>query len=236
MLPLPWPAMCGRYTSTTSRDQLGQLFEALVTDRERAPSYNVTPTSDVYVVLDDGDGRKIDLLRWGFVPAWAKDLKIGGRMINARAESVPTSGAYKSAFKRHRCIIPADGFYEWKKVPGAKAKQPYYLERKDGDPVALAGLWDEWRGPDRKGEPLRTCTIITTAPNATMKPIHDRMPVILPSAAWDQWLDPNNDDTEALGKLLVPAPADLLVARPVSTEVNSTRNDGPELIAAVEPE
>lgn len=109
-MAIPWPAVCGRYTSTTPRDKLGKLFEALVTDRERDPSYNVSPTSDVYIVLDDGEGRKIVLLRWGFVPAWAKDLKIGGRMINARAESVPTSGAYKGAFRRRRAIIPADGF------------------------------------------------------------------------------------------------------------------------------
>jgi putative SOS response-associated peptidase YedK len=185
----------------------------------------------VYVVLDDGEARKVDVLRWGFVPGWAKDIKIGNRMINARAESVPASGAYKSAFKRRRAILPADGFYEWNKLPGGKRKQPYYLERRDGGPIALAGLWDEWRGPDRKGEPLRTVTIITTTPNETMAPIHDRMPVILPSSAWDTWLDPTNDDTEALARLLVPAPAELLVARPVTTAVNSTRNDGPELIS-----
>jgi putative SOS response-associated peptidase YedK len=184
----------------------------------------------VYVVLDDGDARKVDLLRWGFVPSWSKDIKIGNRMINARAESVPTSGAYKGAFKRRRAILPADGFYEWKKLPGGKRKQPYYLERRDGEPIALAGLWEEWRDPDRKGEPLRTVTIITTTPNETMAPIHDRMPVILPPEAWDAWLDPTNDDTEALAKLLVPAPADLLVARPVSPAVNSTRNDGADLI------
>jgi putative SOS response-associated peptidase YedK len=127
------------------------------------------------------------------------------------------------------CDLPADGFYEWKKLPARRGEQPYYLERRDGEPIALAGLWDEWRGPDRKGEPLRTVTIITTTPNKTMKRIHDRMPVILPPSAWDTWLGPDNDDTEALAKLLVPAPDDLLVARPVSTAVNSVRNDGPEL-------
>jgi putative SOS response-associated peptidase YedK len=228
--------MCGRYTSTTPRDKLSQLFEALVTDRERDESYNVSPQSEVYVVLDDGETRKVDLLRWGFVPGWAKDIKIGNRMINARAESVPTSGAYKRAFKRRRAILPADGFYEWKKLPGGKRKQPYYFEGRDAEPIALAGLWDEWRGPDGKGEPLRTVTIITTDPNETMKPIHDRMPVILPPEAWDAWLDPTNEDTEALAKLLVPAPADLLVARPVSTAVNGTRNDGPDLIAEATPD
>jgi putative SOS response-associated peptidase YedK len=118
-----------------------------------------------------------------------------------------------------------------RKLPGGKRKQPSYLERRDGEPIALAGLWEEWRGPDRKGEPLRTVTIITTTPNETMAPIHDRMPLILPPSAWDAWLDPTNDDTEALAKLLVPAPAELLVARPVTTAVNRTRNDGPELIA-----
>jgi putative SOS response-associated peptidase YedK len=156
--------MCGRYTSTTPRDKLSKLFEALVTDPERDESYNVSPQSDVYAVLDDGEARKVDVLRWGFVPGWAKDIKIGNRMINARAESVTTACAYKGAFKRRRAILPADGFYEWKKLPGGKRKQPYYLERRNGDPIALAGLWEEWRGPDRKGEPLRTVTIITTTP------------------------------------------------------------------------
>jgi putative SOS response-associated peptidase YedK len=217
--------MCGRYTSTTPRDKLAKVFEALVTFRERDASYNVSPTSDVYVVLDDGEARKVDLVRLGFVPGWAKDFKIGNRMINARAGSVTTSNAYKSAFKRKRAILPADGFYEWKKLPGGKRKQPYYFER------ALAGLWDERRGPDGKGEPLRTVTIITTDPNETMKPIHDRMPVILPLEAWDAWLDPTNDNTKALAKLLVPTPTGLLVARPVSAAVNSTRNDWPDLIA-----
>ncbi len=125
-----------------------------------------------------------------------------------------TSNAYKGAFKRRRAILPGDGFYEWKKLPGGKRKQPYYLERRDGDPIALVGLWEEWGGPDRKGEPLCTVTIITTDPNETMAPIHDRMPVILPPSAWDAWLDPTNDDTEALAKLLVPAPAELLVGPP----------------------
>jgi putative SOS response-associated peptidase YedK len=150
-------------------------------------------------------------------------------MINARAESLATSNAYKGAFRRRRAIIPADGFYEWRKLPDGKRKQPYFIQRGDGDPIALAGLWEEWRGPDRKGEPLRTCTIITTTPNETMAPIHDRMPVILPPSAWDTWLDPTYD-AAALGKLLVPAPAELLTAYPVPTAVNSVRNDGPELI------
>jgi putative SOS response-associated peptidase YedK len=151
-------------------------------------------------------------------------------MINARAEGLTASNAYKGAFRRRRAILPADGFYEWRKRPDSKRKQPYYIERRDGGPIALAGLWADWRGPDRKGEPLRTCTIITTTPNQTMAPIHDRMPVILPPSAWDTWLDPAYDDVAALGKLLVPAPGGLLTAHPVSTAVNSVRNDGPDLV------
>jgi putative SOS response-associated peptidase YedK len=156
-------------------------------------------------------------------------------MINARAESVGTKNAYKPAFKRRRCLIPADGFYEWKKVPGAKRKQPYFISRPDGEPIVFAGLWEVWRGPkdekgERTGEPLRSATIITTTPNETMAQIHDRMPVILPPSSWDDWLDPDNDDIETLGKLLVPAPPDITRLTPVSTQVNSVRNKGPELI------
>jgi putative SOS response-associated peptidase YedK len=223
--------VCGRYTSTTPRDKLGVLFEALVADSERHPSYNVSPTTDVYVVLDNGGVRKVDVLRWGLVPGWAKDLKIGGRMINARAESVATSNAYKGALRRRRAILPADGSTSGRSSRGVSASS------RTSSSAAMVTRWlwlacgSSGGAPTAKAEPLRTCTIITTTAKETMAPIHDRMPVILPPAAWDTWLDPSYKDIEALRKLLVPAPAELLVARPVSTAVNSVCNDGPELIA-----
>jgi putative SOS response-associated peptidase YedK len=154
-------------------------------------------------------------------------------MINARVESLATKSAYKRSFQKRRCIIPADGFYEWKKIPGQKAKQPYFIHRADGEPMAFAGLWEIWRpaeDTERATDPLRSCTIITGQPNEKVAEIHDRMPVMLPPSAWDQWLDPENDDVEALGKLLVPVPASLLDLHPVSRAVNNVRDTGPELI------
>jgi putative SOS response-associated peptidase YedK len=158
-------------------------------------------------------------------------------MINARAESLADKNAYKRAFKKRRCIIPVDGFYEWRKVPGQKAKQPYFIRRTDGEPMAIAGLWEVWRPEDdvdRTTDPLRSCTIITGAPNEKMADIHDRMPVILPPSAWAQWLDRENDDLETLGKLLVPAPASIIEVHPVSRAVNNVRENGPELIEPAE--
>lgn len=221
--------MCGRYSVSSPRETIAKYFDAKP-EASLAPSYNVAPTSDVYVVLEEGGVRHLDAFRWGLLPVWAKHIKQGARMINARAESLTDSNAFKRAFARRRCLLPADGFYEWRKLPDGKRKQPYFIRRKDGDPIALAGLWEEWRGPDRQGEPVHTCTIITTTANETMASIHNRMPVILPPSAWDAWLDPTNDDIEALAKLLVPAPAELLVAHPVSTAVNNVRNDSAELI------
>jgi len=223
--------VCARYTFTRSRpDAVAAYFDVTRLEASIPPSWNVAPTDDVYTILEADEQRRLDVFRWGLVPGWAKDIRIGARLINARAETVATNNSFKNAFRGRRALIPADGFYEWKPVPGQKRKQPMYVQRADGDPIAFAGLWSEWHGPDRTGEPLHTCTIITTTPNETMAPIHDRMPVILPPSAWDAWLDPANDDTEALGRLLVPAPAELLTVYPVSTAVNYVRNDGPELI------
>ena len=233
--------MCGRYVSATPPDQVAAYFGAEAPEALLEPSYNVAPTNDVYAVLSDGSTRHVDAFHWGLIPLWAKDAKIGSKMINARAESLAEKNAYKAAFKKRRCLIPADGFYEWRKVPGGKRKQPYFVHRPDGEPFAFAGLWEVWRGPkdadgNRTGEPLRSCTIITTTPNATMAQIHDRMPVILPPSAWDEWLDPDNDDIETLGRLLVPAPAELTDLRPVTTQVNSVRNKGAELIVPASPD
>jgi putative SOS response-associated peptidase YedK len=230
--------MCGRFVSATPPDQIAAYFDAEAPEALLEPSYNVAPTKDVYAVLSDGSARVVDAFHWGLIPLWAKEAKIGSRMINARADTLADKNAYKSAFKKRRCLIPADGFYEWRKDPDAppKAKkQPYFIHRPDGEPYAFAGLWEVWRGPDRDQEPLRSCTIITTEPNEPMARIHDRMPVLLPESAWETWLDREVDDLDLLGKLLVPAPPELTVLHPISTDVNNVRNDGPHLIEEAPP-
>lgn len=224
--------MCGRFVSASTPDEIAHYFGAeAAPEAALEPNFNVAPTNDVYVVLEDGGIRRVAPHHWGLVPIWAKSPAMGNKMINARAEGIETKSAYRHAFKKRRCIVPVDGFYEWHKVPGQKVKQPYYISRPDGEPLAFAGLWEEWRGPDRSGdERLRSTTIITTTPNDLMATIHDRMPVILPPSAWDEWLDPDNAEVATLGKLLVPAPSQLLSLRPVSTEVNNVRNKGAHLI------
>ena len=231
--------MCGRYVSATPPDQIAAYFGAEAPEALLEPSYNVAPTDDVYGVLSDGSTRHLDAFHWGLVPLWAKDAKIGSRMINARAETLAERNAYKSAFKSRRCLIPADGFYEWQKNladPKKGKKQPFYIHRPHGELYAFAGLWEVWRGPDKDQQPLRSCTIITTSPNDEMAKIHDRMPVILPSSAWDTWLDRDIDDLEVLGKLLVPAAPSVIAMHPVSTEVNSVRNTGEQLTEKVAPD
>lgn len=230
--------MCGRYVSSSTPDDIARYFDAdEQPERALEPSWNVAPTDDVYVVLEEDDEvRRVAEHHWGLVPFWAKSPAIGSKMINARADGLATKSAFKDSFARKRCIVPADGFYEWRAVPGQKVKQPYLITRADGAPLAFAGLWASWRSPDGDGsQRLRSATIITTTPNALMATIHDRMPVILPADAWEEWLDPANHDVDELGSLLVPAPDDDLVMRPVSTEVNSVRNQGPHLIDPVAP-
>lgn len=231
--------MCGRFVSSSPPDELAEYFDAeAVTGETYEPSYNVAPSGKVFVVVETGGIRRLDRYHWGLIPFWAKDAKTGLKMINARAERLAASGAFKRAFAKRRCIVPADGFYEWRKLPGSRSKQPMYIHRSDGEPVALAGLWELWRPPQagdaEEDSWFRSCTIITGEPNEKLAPIHDRMPVILPPSEWETWLDPANDDLEALGKLLVPAPARLLEVHPVGTAVNNVRENGPELIEPVE--
>jgi putative SOS response-associated peptidase YedK len=241
--------VCGRYVTVSSPALLAERFH--VTDIRPAalkPSYNVAPRADVPVVAERHGERVLDVVRWGLVPFWAKDPKIGDRMINARAETLLTSNAFKRAFERRRCIVPADGFYEWQKletqvegqltggrpVKGKTRKLPWFIRRRDGEPLAFAGLWDTWHDPALADDAprLRTCTIITTTPNALLAPIHDRMPVVLPDSEWDTWLDVENRDTASLENLLVPLPANELEAWTVSTLVNKADNNGPELLEA----
>jgi putative SOS response-associated peptidase YedK len=226
--------MCGRFVSSSPPDELAKYFDVeAVAESVLEPSYNVAPSQDVYVVVKTGGLRRLDTFHWGLVPFWAKDPSTGNKMINARVESLAEKSAYKRSFQKRRCIIPADGFYEWKKIPGQKARQPYFIHRADGEPMAFAGLWAIWRpaeDTERESDPLRSCTIITGQPNEKVAEIHDRMPVMLPPSAWDKWLDPENDDLKALGKLLVPVPASLLDLHPVGRGVNNVRDTGPELI------
>ncbi len=225
--------MCGRFVASTPPDQLAAYFGAeQLGETVLEPSFNVAPTNDVYTVSEQDGVRVLDVARWGLVPFWAKDPRIGNRMINARVETIATKNAYRKPFQRQRCIIPADGFYEWTMLEGHDKKTPMFIRRVDGAPFAFAGLWDTWR--DAEGEVLRTCTILTGPANEAIRPIHDRMPVMLPPSAWDTWLDRDVGDPDELQKLLVPAPPELLTLHPVSTEVNNPRNRGEQLIEPVE--
>lgn len=229
--------MCGRFVSSSPPDELAAYFGVdQVAETALEPNYNVAPTQDVYAVVEDDDTRHLDAFFWGLVPSWAKDAKIGSRMINARAETLAQKNAYKSSFAKRRCLIPADGFYEWRKLgPGKKPKkQPMFVRRADGAPLAFAGLWSVWRGPDKNQEPLRSVTIVTTTPNTTLADVHDRMPVIVPEDDWGRWLDRDDHDLVALQELLVPASDGLLTITPVSTDVNNVRNNSPELLEPVE--
>jgi putative SOS response-associated peptidase YedK len=210
--------MCGRYTLSTPAGRLAEEFK-LDSTAEIPPSYNVAPTQQVAAVLEDERGRRLEMLKWGLVPSWADDPEIGARMINARSETAPEKPSFRRAFRGRRCLIPADGFYEWKRENGGK--QPYYFRMQDGRPFAFAGLWESWEKGD--GE-LRTCAILTTRANSVLQEIHDRMPVILPRDAYDAWLDPDAD-REELGELMIPYPGADLETFPVSRFVNSPRNN-----------
>jgi putative SOS response-associated peptidase YedK len=188
------------------------------------PRYNVAPTQQVGVVRQiDPNQRQLAYMQWGLIPHWAKDPKIGSQMINARAETAAEKPAFRDAFRRRRCLVVADGFYEWKKT-GGKTKQPYYIRMKDARPFGFAGLWERW------GE-LETCTILTTSPNELCAPLHDRMPVILGTSDYGRWLDPSQTDAAELQPLLAPYPADEMLAEPVSTRVNNVRNEDETCIA-----
>ncbi len=237
--------MCGRFTSSTQLSLLAERFRAQPAGVEgHQPSWNVAPASDILVVVASSDGaRQLRELRWGLVPRWAKDPKVGNRMINLRAETVREKKSWQNSLARRRCIIPIDGFYEWQDQGKGRRKQPFYLTARDGKPLALAGLWADWRDPSAAGgehgdeatdEALWTCTILTTTANQLMGSVHHRMPVILPPEAWDAWLDPDNHDVEQLAALLVPAPEELLALWPVDSAVGNVRNNRPELLRPLE--
>ncbi len=220
--------MCGRYTLTTPPEALRDLFAFEGPSPNLAPRYNIAPTQDAPVVRrrEDGDGRELALLRWGLVPSWSKEPKSGYSTINARAETVAEKPAFRRPMRSRRCLVPADGFYEWR--PAGRRKQPYRIVMKDGAPFAFAGLWDRWRGGD--GETIESFTIIVTEANALLRPIHDRMPVILDPADYAAWLEAGPEAVPYLKDLLRPYPAEMMTAYPVDPRVGNPRHDDPALI------
>ncbi len=229
--------MCGRFTLHTPRDVLARRFDVDLSGVELRERFNVAPTQPVLAVRIDAAGaREAALARWGLVPHWVEDRKTARSMINARVESAATSPAYRAAFRRQRCLILADGFYEWQPVAGRSAKTPWWISLAGGEPFAFAGLWALHRGSELfPAEPLLSCAILTAPANAAVAPIHGRMPVILRPEHEAAWLDPARADAAELSALLDPVPAEALSAHAVSTRVNSPRNDGPALIAPASP-
>jgi putative SOS response-associated peptidase YedK len=241
--------MCGRFVSARERQQLIDEFSVARDEvaGELAPDYNVAPTDSIYAVMDrpprdDRDARparELHTVRWGLIPSWAKDLSGAGRLINARAETVAVKPSFRNAFARRRCLIPADGYYEWRTIEnpagGKPRKQPYFIHRADGAGMAFAGLYELRRDKDLPDDHPRawlwTATIITTRATDEVGWVHDRMPMVVQADLWPDWLDPAPADADRLLKVMAPATADALETRPVSTAVNSVRNDGPDLIA-----
>jgi len=220
--------MCGRFTLFEPDKVLAKEFG--VSDfPPRSPRYNIAPSQPIAAVraVLAGSGRELALLRWGLIPSWSKDPAIANRLINARAETANQKPSFRNAFRRHRCLIPASGFYEW--LRWERGKQPYFVRMRDGHPFAFAGLWDRWESPDEGV--VETCAILTTAANDVLAPIHDRMPVILPPMEYARWLDPSLKDTDSLAPLLVPFPPEDMVAFPVNPRVNTPSVDDEKCIA-----
>ncbi|UZR27355.1 SOS response-associated peptidase [Methylococcus mesophilus] len=231
--------MCGRYSLKGTFEDITENFKVDRRLRDIAKAvlrYNIAPSQQIVAVRTAPDGlRELVPLKWGLLPSWSKEPKAEYSTINARAETVAEKPAYRAAFKHRRCLIPADGFYEWQARPGFKLKQPWYIQLTGGELFAFAGLWERWEPrPGQSGEPIETCTIIVTDANALMRPIHDRMPVILDPAAYDVWLDPAFHEREALQSLLRPYPADEMTAWRVSTHVNGPKNDDAACLEPIE--
>jgi putative SOS response-associated peptidase YedK len=215
--------MCGRFSVATDQRTLEERFSFTGASIKFVPSYNVAPTDEVLTVT----ARRPEYMRWGLIPGWAKDASIGSRMINAKAETVADRPSFRAAFRKRRCLVVADGYYEWRRVAGRR--QPFRIVLRSGEPFAFAGVWESWRPPD--GESIRSCAIITTRANSVVEPIHDRMPLILPRSAEAMWLDRDIEDPALLDGLLQPISADEMEAYEVSTLVNSVANNLPECIA-----
>jgi putative SOS response-associated peptidase YedK len=224
--------MCGRYAFFAPAEAVRRLF-AVDAVPDLVPRYNIAPTQDVAIVREPARGaRELALVRWGLVPAWAREASIGQRMINARAETVAVKPAYRDAFRSRRCLVLADGWYEWQ--PSGSGKQPWFIHGQDGETLGLAGLWERWR--DRaSGATLESCTIITRDAAPAIAGIHDRMPVVLPRAAYAEWLDPENADAAALSRCLAAPASGGLAAEAVSRTVNDARHEGAQLIEPLDP-
>ena len=222
--------MCGRFTLISSVADLQLRFGFAMDPAEVASRYNIAPTQQVLAVVNEGE-RRGEMMRWGLLPFWAKDVKIGNRMINAVSETAANKPAFRSAFRRRRCLVLADGFFEWRKE--GKKRVPLYFAQRSGEPMAFAGLWENWKSPE--DEWIRSCTILTTTANSFIEPVHNRMPVILSSETEPLWLDPMTETSASLEPLLVPAPPELLDVREVSPVVNNARSEGPDCIATVTP-
>ena len=219
--------MCGRFTQQRPASELAEIFGAEPLAEELGARFNVAPTDDAFVVVQREDRRAITAYRWGLVPHWSTDARAGSRMFNARAETLTTSPAFREAFRRRRCLVPVDGFYEWKRED--TGRQPYLVERSDGRPLVLAGLWAGWHDPATE-QVRRTFSIVTTTPNGALAGLHARMPVILTDRDWDRWLDPAPDYAGELLGLVQPTDEVALQIRAVARHVNDVRRDGPELI------
>ncbi len=224
--------MCGRYRLSRRKQLLEEYFDSGPGDEDWAPRYNIAPTQPVPVIRQNPKEpvRELSLLRWGLIPSWAKNSSAGAQMINARSETAATKPAFRDALKFRRCMIPADGFYEWKRT--GTVKQPYCFEVDGGKLFAFAGIWDRWK--DESGNMVETCSILTTTPNAVTSVVHDRMPVILNPDSYDLWLDPGMRDVSTVSDLLKPCDARLMRCYPVSARINHVANDDEESSAPVE--
>jgi putative SOS response-associated peptidase YedK len=222
--------MCGRFAQQRPASELAEIFAAEPLIEEPGPRFNVAPTDEALVVVQRDERRAITAYRWGLIPHWADSAKIGSRMFNARAETLTASPAFRDSLRRKRCVVPVQAFYEWRRE--GTMRQPYTISRADGRPLALAGLWDGWRDPATETV-RRTFTIVTTTPNETMEPIHNRMPAILADDEWATWLNPRLTDPGELLAILDDRREPELVIRPVSRLVNDVRNDGPELVVPI---
>jgi len=219
--------MCGRFTLTVDPAELQDTFSNYTFPSKFAPRFNIAPSQPILAIPNDGL-NKADFFIWGLIPMWAKDPIIGNRLINARGETIAEKPSFRGSFKHKRCLILADGFYEWKSTAGKKTKTPYFIHMKDRTPFAFAGLWDAWESSD--GSSIKTCTIITTEPNELMESLHNRMPVILHPRDYGKWLYASPQTPENLLPLIKPYPADDMSAYPVSMLVNKPSNDSPELV------
>jgi len=219
--------MCGRFTQERSSSELAEIFDAEDLAELEGDRFNVAPTDEANVIVQRSERRAVTRYRWGLIPHWADDPRIGSKMFNARAETLARSPAFRDAFARKRCLVPVDSFYEWRREGNLRV--PFRVVRDDGRPLTLAGLWAGWRDDDT-GEIRRTFTIVTSGPNSLMRPIHNRMPVVVPPEAWERWLDPSLSNPAQLQGLLQPIEDDHLEAYEVSRLVNNVRNDGPDLI------